>query len=58
MLNRKELASKLRVSERTIHRWTEERLIPYYLLNGIKRYDEAEIDQWLKTKKVRTKPIQ
>lgn len=57
MLNRKEVAKKLGVSERTIHRWTTSRTIPYSLINGIIRFDEQKIDNWLARKEVRTRVI-
>lgn len=57
MLNRKQVAKKLGVSERTIHRWTLARTIPHYILNGITRYDEKVIDSWLEKKRVRVKQI-
>jgi excisionase family DNA binding protein len=57
MLNRKQIAKKLGVSERTINRWTNENKIPYYLLNGIIRYDEKVIDSWLEKKRVRIKSV-
>jgi excisionase family DNA binding protein len=55
MLNRKEVAKKLGVSERTINRWTKDRKIPYCNLNGIIRFDEQKIDLWLQRKEVRMK---
>jgi excisionase family DNA binding protein len=57
MLNRKQVAKKLGVSERTINRWTIARVIPYYRVNGIVRYDEKMIDGWLEKKRVRVKSI-
>lgn len=55
MLNQKEVAKKLGVSERTIGRWVDARKIPYYNLNGIKRFDEDVINAWLEKRRVRTR---
>ena len=57
MLNTKQVAEKLGVSERTIERWMTDRKIPYYRLNGIIRFDEAVIDSWVQKRQVRTKNI-
>lgn len=57
MLNQKQIAKKLGVSERTIGRWVNANSIPYYLLNGIVRFDESVIDSWLEKKRVRVKQI-
>jgi PTS system nitrogen regulatory IIA component len=57
MLNKKEVAKKLGVSETTIKRWMKDRKIPYYLLNGIVRFDEQKIDMWVERKSVRVKSV-
>jgi excisionase family DNA binding protein len=57
LLNRKQCAKKLGVSERTINRWTKDRKIPYNNLNGIIRFDEEKIDNWLRMKEVRMRSI-
>ncbi len=55
MLNTKQVAEKLGVSESTIKRWTRDRKIPYANVNGIIRFDEQKIDMWLERKSVRMK---
>jgi excisionase family DNA binding protein len=57
MMTAKEVANKIHVSQATVSRWVKGRKIPYYLLNGIVRFDEKEVDSWLKNKSVRVKPI-
>jgi excisionase family DNA binding protein len=57
LLNKKEIAKKLNVSERTIERWMNARAIPYKNLNGIIRFDETIIEKWLERKDVRVKSI-
>jgi excisionase family DNA binding protein len=55
MLTKKQVAEKLGVSERTIERWMNERLIPYSRINGLVRFDEQKINMWLDRKSVRLK---
>lgn len=55
MLNQKEIAKKLGVSEATVSRWVKARLIPYFSLNGLVRFDERVIDSWVEKRRVRTK---
>jgi excisionase family DNA binding protein len=55
VLNKKETAKKLGVSERTITRWMEDRKIPYYLLNGIARFDSEKLDNWIRLREVKQK---
>lgn len=55
MLSQKKVAEKLGLSEATISRWVKERKIPYFLLNGIVRFDEKVIDSWIQKRTVRQK---
>lgn len=57
MLSQKQLSKKLGVSETTVSRWVKAKAIPYYLLNGIVRFDEQVIDSWLEKKRVRVKQV-
>jgi excisionase family DNA binding protein len=55
LLTKKQVAKMLNVSQSTIERSMKSRKIPYYLLNGIVRFDEEKIDNWIKMKQVRQK---
>ena len=57
LLSQKQVAEKLSVSQRTIIRWVKARSIPYLLINGIKKFDEQKIDNWLSRKEVRMKSV-
>ena len=43
----KELAIKISVKEKTIYAWIGRRVIPFYKIEGIFRFKESEIDEWL-----------
>jgi excisionase family DNA binding protein len=55
MMNKKEIAEELAVSEKTITRWMKDRKIPYSNINGIIRFDPEKIKMWLSRKEVRPK---
>jgi excisionase family DNA binding protein len=57
LLNKKEIAKKIGVSERTVQRWIQARSIPYKNINGMIRFDETIIEKWLERKDVRVKSI-
>jgi excisionase family DNA binding protein len=57
LLNKKEIAKKLGVSETTVKRWMRQRTIPYKNINGMIRFDETIIEKWLERKDVRVKSI-
>jgi excisionase family DNA binding protein len=57
LLNKKEIAKKIGVSERTVQRWIQARAIPYKNINGFIRFDETIIEKWLERKDVRVKSI-
>ncbi len=48
LLTVKELASKLKVSPWTIRAWCSKKFIPYFKLRGCVRFQEREIELWLK----------
>jgi excisionase family DNA binding protein len=50
LLNIKELSQVLSVKAGTIYTWIHQELIPYYKLNGLVRFRESEINEWLKKK--------
>jgi excisionase family DNA binding protein len=45
------LSALLSVKPKTIYDWVNRRCIPCYKLNGLLRFDEDEISQWLRSKK-------
>jgi len=57
VLSQKQIAEKLGVSESTVSRWVKAKSIPYYLLNGLVRFDERVIAAWVEKKKVRERQI-
>ncbi len=50
LLDIKALSQLLSVKEGTIYGWIHQGLIPYYKLNGLVRFRESEINEWLKKK--------
>lgn len=52
MLSVEQVAKKLQVSTRTIYYWVEKRKIPYYKIGQGLRFDETEIEEWIKQKRV------
>lgn len=50
MLKIADVAEKYQVSEPTIYRWMKEGL-PKYKLGGATRFDETEVDHWIKNVK-------
>lgn len=56
MLKIADVAEKYQVSEPTIYRWMKEGM-PKYKLGGSTRFDENEVDHWVKNVKgVRNEP--
>jgi excisionase family DNA binding protein len=56
LLNQKQLATLLGISERTLERWRSEHLGPPFVRlvgSGSVRYRKADVDQWLETQLVR-----
>ena len=43
----KELAVRINVKEKTIYTWIGRRAIPFYKIEGIFRFKESEIEEWL-----------
>jgi excisionase family DNA binding protein len=48
----KELASLLRLSEKSIYRLVERRLLPFYRISGSLRFDHEDIEAFIKQGKV------
>lgn len=45
----KEVASLLIVKPSTIYLWAEQKRIPHYKINGVLRFEESEILEWIKS---------
>lgn len=45
-------ASLLNVSEKTIYRWIEQKIVPAYLVNGQYRFNRAELLEWATARKI------
>ena len=43
----KELSAFLQVKVNTLYSWVHSETIPYYKLNGLLRFDMAEIEEWV-----------
>ncbi len=43
----KELAAKINIKPKTIYSWIARKVIPFYRIEGIYRFRELEIDEWL-----------
>ncbi|MCK6486512.1 MAG: PTS sugar transporter subunit IIA [Phycisphaerae bacterium] len=47
-------ASKLlQVSEKTVYRWIEQRMVPAYLVNGQYRFNRAELLEWATSRRIK-----
>jgi excisionase family DNA binding protein len=56
LLTVKELAEILNVKEKTLYQWTELGQIPCIKLNRTLRFDEDDIEAWVKSKKKEPEP--
>ena len=43
----KEISAFLKVKESTLYSWVHTDAIPFYKLNGLLRFDMAEIEEWV-----------
>jgi excisionase family DNA binding protein len=43
----KELSAKINIKEKTIYAWIGRRVLPFYKIEGLFRFQESEIDEWL-----------
>jgi excisionase family DNA binding protein len=46
-----ELATNLGIAKETIYQWTSIKVIPFYKIGRLVRFDEQEIDKWLTERK-------
>lgn len=51
-LKLKDVADMLKVSEKTVYRWVNDNLIPYYRINRQYRFNREEIKSWLLTSRI------
>lgn len=51
LVNVREMAKILRVDKFTLYRWVKEGKVPYYQVNGVKRFDADEVLMKFKNKK-------
>jgi excisionase family DNA binding protein len=49
LLTVKEVSEILKAKPSTIYLWAEQGIIPCYKLNGLLRFDETEVIQWIKS---------
>ena len=49
LLTVKDMATRLQVKEKTIYAWASQGKIPCVKVNGVIRFDERAIEQWLQT---------
>lgn len=47
----KELSEKIGMKQSTIYSWTSMKVIPFYKIGRLVKFDEFEIDKWLEQKK-------
>jgi excisionase family DNA binding protein len=50
LISPEELAGALKIARVTAYQWVRRGVIPYLKLEGVVRFDPAEIDAWLKSK--------
>ena len=51
LISIKELSEHLGIPVESIYSWTAMKVIPFYKIGRLVRFDEAEIDKWLEQKK-------
>lgn len=51
LIDIKQLSEHLGISVMTIYSWTSMRVIPFYKIGRLVKFDEAEIDKWLEGRK-------
>jgi excisionase family DNA binding protein len=54
LLTVKDMATRLRVKEKTIYAWASQGKIPSVKINGVIRFDAKEIEEWLQECQVPT----
>ena len=51
-LSPQELSQYLNLSIQTIYEWTSQKKIPYIKLGRLVKFDQQEIDEWVKMQKI------
>ena len=47
-----ELSQYLSIAVQTVYEWTSQKKIPFVKLGRLVRFDQQEIDKWMKTQRV------
>ena len=50
----KELSEYFGIRVNTIYMWTYQKKLPYFKIGKLVKFDQEEIDAWLKEKKIKT----
>lgn len=45
----KEVAERIKAKPSTIYAWAEQRMIPCFKINGLLRFSEDEVIEWIKS---------
>jgi excisionase family DNA binding protein len=48
ILTVKQVSELLQAKQSTVYAWAEQRLMPSFKINGLLRFDEDEVHQWLR----------
>ena len=51
LISIKELSGRINIPVSTIYTWTSIKVIPFYKIGRLVKFDEAEIDKWLQERK-------
>jgi len=49
----RDAAKLLQVSEKTVYRWINQRIVPAYLINGQYRFNRAELLEWATSRRIK-----
>ena len=49
ILTVKQAALRLNISEKTLRNWVYKGIVPSFRLNGLRRFHEDELDQWVRS---------
>jgi len=52
LLTPDEVCSLLGIEKSTLYAWTSRRRIPFLKINGLLRFREKDLEQWLRKKKI------
>jgi len=57
LLTIKELSELTKVKVSTLYVWVSKGMIPSFKLNGLLRFDQKEIEEWIQNSKIKAVPI-